>query len=189
MASWVDETSKILQRIYGRRDSEMFRDPVPWEALGLVDYLSVVKKPMDLGTVRSKLNAGSYASEDECAADIRLIWHNAMLYNAPGAAVYVKAKTLSEAFEAQWGTYRKNDAQRPATQTEFTEFAEKCYRLDPDELGRLMTFLEKNCPSALVKKKDTSEVEVNVDLISGKAFREADKFVNQRLAAVLADGT
>tara|TARA_A100001015_G_scaffold193432_1_gene215559 strand:+ start:2033 stop:2611 length:579 start_codon:yes stop_codon:yes gene_type:complete len=182
-AAWQEETSKLLQRIYNRRDSEMFRDPVPWEALGLVDYLSVVKQPMDLGTVRSKLNGGEYANEDECVADIRLIWHNAMLYNAPGAAVYVKAKTLSEAFEAQWSTYRKNDAQRPASQQEMTEFSEKCYKLEPDDLGALMQLLETKCPSCLVKKKETNEVEVNVDLISGKAFREAERFVTSKLNA------
>lgn len=178
---WLEETSKILQRIYNRRDSEMFREPVPWEALGLVDYLSVVKEPMDLGTVKSKLNAGDYNSEDECVADIRLVWHNAMLYNAPGAAVYVKAKTLSEAFEAQWSTYRKNDASRPASQDEMTDFSKKCYKLGPDELGGLMALLETKCPSCLVKKKETNEVEVNVDLISGIAFREAEKYVAAQL--------
>ena len=180
---WQEETSKILTRIWNRKDSEMFREPVPWEALGLVDYLSVIKKPMDLGTVREKLAAGKYANEDDCVADIRLIWHNAMLYNAPGAAVYVKAKSLSEAFESQWSLVRKHDAQRPATQTEMTSLAEKCYKIDPEELGKLLEMLERSCPSCLVKKKETNEVEVNVDLISGKVFREAEKFINDRLRA------
>ena len=58
-ANWHEECTKILARIYNRRDSEMFREPVPWEALGLVDYLSVVKTPMDLGTVKEKLSSGS----------------------------------------------------------------------------------------------------------------------------------
>ena len=178
---WREETGKILQRIYNRRDSEMFREPVPWEALGLVDYLSVVKRPMDLGTVKSKLNAGEYKNEDECVADIRLVWHNAMLYNAPGAAVYVKAKTLSEAFESQWSTYRKNDASRPASQEEMAEFSKKCYKLDPDELGTLMRLLEVKCPSCLVKKKETNEIEVNVDLISGQAFRDAETYMKSVL--------
>ena len=180
-ANWQDETSKILNRIYNRKDSEMFRDPVPWEALGLVDYLSVVKTPMDLGTVKEKLSSGKYMNEDECVADIRLIWHNAMLYNAPGAAVYVKAKSLSEAFESQWALFRKHDAQRPATQQEMTSLAEKCYKIDPEDLGKLLELLERSCPSCLVKKKDTNEVEVNVDLISGKVFRDAEKFINDRL--------
>ena len=183
--NWHEECTKILARIYNRRDSEMFREPVPWEALGLVDYLSVVKTPMDLGTVKEKLSSGKYQNEDECVADIRLIWHNAMLYNAPGAAVYVKAKSLSEAFESQWALFRKNDAQRPATQQEMTSLAEKCYKIDPEELGKLLEMLERSCPSCLVKKKETNEVEVNVDLISGKVFRDAEKFIDDRLNGAL----
>jgi hypothetical protein len=56
-----------------------------------------------------------------------------------------------------------------------------CYKLETDDLGALMQLLEAKCPSCLVKKKETNEVEVNVDLISGKAFREAERFVLSKL--------
>ena len=49
----------------------------------LTDYLSVVKRPMDLGTVRSKLDA--YATADAFAADVRLVYENSIAYCAsPG---------------------------------------------------------------------------------------------------------
>ena len=79
---------------------EMFRDPVPWEALGLVDHLSV-EDAYGPGHGEGKAEQWQYMNEDECVADIRLIWHNAMLYNV----VYVKAKSLSEAFESQWALF------------------------------------------------------------------------------------
>lgn len=169
--------TKILARIIARRDSEMFREAVPYVEMGLTDYLDVVKVPMDLGTVRAKLEGKTYQTEDECAEDIRRIWRNAMLYNAPGAVVYVKAKTLSEFFEAQWSAFCEQDKNRAPQQTELQEFADKCYKINPDALGKVLKMLEKDSPACLVKKPQSNEVEVNVDLIKGSVFRQVDAFV------------
>ena len=129
---------KILARIFARRDSELFREPVPFAELGLTDYLSVVQTPMDLGTVRAKLESHKYNSEAECAEDIRLIWYNAMLFNAPGAMVYVKAKALSEYFETQWASFCAIDNNKPPTTQELQAFAENCYRVSADDLGQIL---------------------------------------------------
>jgi len=176
--AWEDELVKIIARIFAKRDSELFREPVPYAELGLVDYLTVVKTPMDLGTVRSKLDGHLYNSENECAEDIRLIWYNAMLYNAPGAAVYVKAKILSEYWEAQWATFCHGsaDLNRPPEKSELQAFAENCYRISPNELGQVLSMLERESPSCLLKKADSKEVEVNVDLINGRVFKAVSEF-------------
>jgi hypothetical protein len=34
---------KIVTKIIARKDSEIFREPVPWEEIGLTDYLQIVK--------------------------------------------------------------------------------------------------------------------------------------------------
>ena len=36
--------------------------------------IQIVKKMMDLGTVKKKLERGQYNNAAECAADIRLVW-------------------------------------------------------------------------------------------------------------------
>jgi len=41
-------------------DSVEFRNPVDWKTYGLLDYPVVIKKPMDLGTVKKNLNNNSY---------------------------------------------------------------------------------------------------------------------------------
>jgi hypothetical protein len=135
---WEEDVGKILARIFTRRDSELFREPVPYEELGLTDYLTVVTTPMDLGTVRSKLESHKYTNELECAEDIRRIWENAMLYNAPGALVYVKAKSLSEYFESQWLAVCAKDSNRPPLAHELQTFAENCYRISADDLGQIL---------------------------------------------------
>ena len=43
--------------------------------------------PMDLGTVRERLNAGEYSMPGEFTSDIELIFKNAKIYNAKGSEV------------------------------------------------------------------------------------------------------
>lgn len=178
---WEGEVSKILTKIWAKRESELFREPVDWEALGLVDYLVVIKTPMDLGTVRKKIDRGEYRKMEECASDIRLIWANSMLYNAPGSMVYNRAKTLSDYWESQWASFCKDDVERPPTTEEMQQWAENCHKISQDELGKILSILESICPQSLVKKYDSNEVEVNVDLIGGKTFREVKNHVDSIL--------
>ena len=39
-------------------------------------YLEIVTHPMDLGTVKRKLERREYASPDDFAADVRLVFQN-----------------------------------------------------------------------------------------------------------------
>ena len=109
---WDEELTRIVIKLINRRDTEPFRQRVPWEELGLNDYLHVVKCPMDLGTVKNNLIKKKYSKPEECAADIRLIWHNCMSYNAPNSKFYNLAKSLSEVWEKEWaaslGMYYNN---------------------------------------------------------------------------------
>lgn len=45
------------------------------------DYLSVITRPMDLGTVRRKLEERQYSRAEHVAADVRLVFANSRLYN------------------------------------------------------------------------------------------------------------
>jgi hypothetical protein len=79
----------------------LFNIPVDPVALGLADYHDVVKKPMDLGTIKVKLHAIAYESRRQVADDIRLVFDNAMTYNPPHNAVHAAAKGLLAFFEDQ----------------------------------------------------------------------------------------
>ncbi|CAM9482489.1 unnamed protein product, partial [Heterosigma akashiwo] len=67
---------------------------VDYKGLGLPDYPKVIKKPMDLGTVKANLKKGVYNDAQECADDIRLIWSNCMAYNEDGSEVYLMAERM-----------------------------------------------------------------------------------------------
>ena len=64
---------KLVCALLSRPESEPFREPLDWKALGLHDYPKIVKKPMDLGTVKKKLEKGVYSGIEAVATDIRLV--------------------------------------------------------------------------------------------------------------------
>ena len=78
---------EILESIKKLKSASIFLEPVDYDGLGLKDYLDVIKKPMDLGTIETKLDDGDYQSNEEFAEDMKLIWKNAMTYNVPDSEV------------------------------------------------------------------------------------------------------
>lgn len=49
--------------------------------LQVPDYAEVIKKPMDLSTVLSKIDLHQYGTVKEFLEDVDLIWQNALEYN------------------------------------------------------------------------------------------------------------
>jgi Bromodomain len=43
---------------------------------GLTDYPIIVKKPMDLGTIKKKIKKKEYSTIQEAADDVQLVWKN-----------------------------------------------------------------------------------------------------------------
>jgi hypothetical protein len=123
---WIEEVKNVIKTLFTKRESELFSEPVPWESLGLYDYLDIVKVPMDLGTVLKNLENKKYFKIEDCVADIRLIWNNSLLYNLPGSKVYIIAKFMSTTFE-QLITI-KDDNKKPPNSDELTTFGENCHK-------------------------------------------------------------
>ncbi|CAM9629715.1 unnamed protein product [Ascophyllum nodosum] len=95
---------KIIDSLLASADSIAFREPVDWRGLGLHDYPVVIKNPMDLGTVKLRLQQGAYSGADVFAADVRLIWDNCRTYNCGGVPrkLHKAADVLSKRFEARF---------------------------------------------------------------------------------------
>lgn len=167
-------------------NTEPFREPVDWESLGLFDYPQVIKKPMDLGLVKKKMNDGKYKSIHDAAEDVRLIWKNCMTYNADGSDFYLLAETMSKKFEEKYGKLLKEqnvpegggafELEEPSIEEKRT-FAKSLYKITKEELGQIITDLDQKCPKALKKNSAEDEVEINVDFISPAVFHEVMQFV------------
>ncbi|KAK7096829.1 CREB-binding protein-like isoform X2 [Littorina saxatilis] len=91
-----------LEKLY-RQDPESlpFRQPVDPVLLAIPDYYDIVKKPMDLATVKRKLDTGQYNYPWEYVNDVWLMFDNAWLYNRKTSRVYKYCSKLAEVFEAE----------------------------------------------------------------------------------------
>lgn len=65
----------------------------------LQDYHRVIKQPIDLGTIRKRLENNYYWSGKECIQDLNTMFSNCYVYNnKPGEHVVVMAQTLEKLF-------------------------------------------------------------------------------------------
>ncbi|OEL38874.1 Transcription factor GTE4 [Dichanthelium oligosanthes] len=96
------KSSSLLSQLMKHKFGWVFNKPVDPVELGLHDYFTIIKHPMDLGTIRVRFSQGQYRNPREFADDVRLTFHNAMTYNPKGHDVHFMAEQLSEIFEAQW---------------------------------------------------------------------------------------
>lgn len=78
-----------LEKLF-RQDPESipFRQPVDPQTLGIPDYFEIVKRPMDLSTIKRKLDIGQYTDPWEYVDDVWLMFDNAWLYNRKTSRVY-----------------------------------------------------------------------------------------------------
>jgi E1A/CREB-binding protein len=90
---------EVLKVLQAHKDGWVFNAPVDPVELGLPDYFEVVKKPMDLGTIRKKLENGVYTQISVFGEHVNLTFDNAMLYNPEGSVVYKMAKDMKAEFE------------------------------------------------------------------------------------------
>ncbi|CAN0581207.1 unnamed protein product, partial [Ectocarpus sp. 12 AP-2014] len=89
-----------LRAIRGK--SEWFNEPVDYVGLNLPEYTTIIKRPMDLGTVKSKLESGEYKNTVEFAHEVRLVFSNACRYNSDETSdVHIAARHLLHVFDAK----------------------------------------------------------------------------------------
>uniref|UniRef100_A0A4W6CZL3 Bromodomain-containing protein 2 n=1 Tax=Lates calcarifer TaxID=8187 RepID=A0A4W6CZL3_LATCA len=97
--------SDILKEMLSKRHYAYawpFYTPVDAVALGLHDYHDVIAQPMDLSTIRKKMDQRDYANAKEFAADVRLMFSNCYKYNPPSHEVVYMARKLQDIFEARY---------------------------------------------------------------------------------------
>lgn len=145
----------ILDNLIASKVAEIFLEPVPWESLGLTDYLEVVKTPMDLGTIKKRLEAHQYASFEGFKNDVTLVINNCKIYNPRNSDVHKMGIKLEREFEKQVskavkksGGTGKINLKVPSAE-EKDKFCKTVYTLRAIELGKIIEMLDELCPSEL----------------------------------------
>ncbi|CAL3968472.1 unnamed protein product [Diplocarpon coronariae] len=79
-----------------------FQTPVDPVALNIPTYFTVIKKPMDLSTMESKLKNSAYSNANEFEKDMRLMITNCLKFNPPGNVVHNIGRAMERLFDEQW---------------------------------------------------------------------------------------
>ncbi|CAG0883026.1 unnamed protein product [Darwinula stevensoni] len=97
--------NEILKDLFSKKHSGYawpFYKPVDVSLLGLHDYHEIIKHPMDLSTVKVKMDGREYKTAAEFAADVRMIFTNCYKYNPPDHDVVQMARRLQDVFEMKY---------------------------------------------------------------------------------------
>ena len=160
-AEQVDSSKWILAKLEKQSESISFVDPVDFQALDLPDYPTVITSPMDLGTVRVKLEEGLYMTIAEVMADLQLIWDNCKTYNSADSLIVCHAKKLERIALKWYAQYREDSSEEespveaPVTFEELVDLAETIRR------GNKEVWREVLCEVA--KEKPTAQREWNAE--------------------------
>nr|XP_043637649.1 transcription factor GTE10-like [Erigeron canadensis] len=103
----MKQCEMLLKKLMAHDFGWAFNTPVDAVAWNVPDYYTVIQHPMDLGTVKTKLNSGNYADPLAFASDVRLTFKNAMKYNPPGNRFHTMADKMNKFFEPKWKAIEK----------------------------------------------------------------------------------
>lgn len=89
----------ILVRLKRNGNAGPFLQPVDPIALGIPDYAEKIQNPMDISTIKKKLESGVYKSPDDFNNDMLLMFNNCYTYNGPGSVVHEMGKDLQKSYD------------------------------------------------------------------------------------------
>jgi bromodomain-containing factor 1 len=95
----------ILRELFKKSNAEFmfpFMEPVDIVKLKIPDYPKIVKRPMDVGTIRTKLESDEYENVSHFEADKRLVLRNCYKFNSPDNPVHQMGKRFEALFNEKW---------------------------------------------------------------------------------------
>uniref|UniRef100_H2LQA0 Bromodomain-containing protein 2 n=1 Tax=Oryzias latipes TaxID=8090 RepID=H2LQA0_ORYLA len=88
----------VLKSLWRHHFAWPFHEPVDAAKLNLPDYHKIIKTPMDMGTIRKRLENNYYRSASECMQDFNAMFTNCYIYNKPTDDIVLMAQSLEKAF-------------------------------------------------------------------------------------------
>ncbi|KAI8597334.1 hypothetical protein EDD21DRAFT_327148, partial [Dissophora ornata] len=107
-AEHLKQCRKVWRKMFNHRSSAHFRMPVDPVAENIPNYFLIVKRPMDLSTIKGNLDNGKYANLQGYEEDVRLMLSNCFKFNPIGSYVYTEGQELETVFENEWAGVLEN---------------------------------------------------------------------------------
>ncbi|KAJ2959121.1 hypothetical protein NQZ79_g5409 [Umbelopsis isabellina] len=151
--------SRLLDTFVKRDAYGFFLEPV--DTTLVLDYLKVIKQPMDLSTMRKKLENNEYPDMDAFKKDFQLICSNAKIYNAPDTLYWKNADKL----EGYGVRAIDREAERVNYDTPI-EVAPTPPALDRRKSTITIRHPQSNAPVPFIAKRDSVvKIEEDVDIL------------------------
>uniref|UniRef100_H2SN70 Bromo domain-containing protein n=1 Tax=Takifugu rubripes TaxID=31033 RepID=H2SN70_TAKRU len=88
----------VVKSLWRHHYAWPFYEPVDAVGLGLADYHKIITSPMDLGTIKKRLENNYYWTASECLQDFNTMFTNCYIYNKPTDDIVLMALTLEKIF-------------------------------------------------------------------------------------------
>lgn len=107
----------VMKSVWKHQFSWPFQQPVDAKKLNLPDYHKIIKQPMDLGTIKKRLENNYYWTSREAIQDFNTMFTNCYVYNKPGEDVVVMAQALEKLFISKVQLMPKDEEEIEAPST------------------------------------------------------------------------
>ncbi|KAM5147827.1 bromodomain testis-specific protein [Mantella aurantiaca] len=88
----------VLKALWKHNFSWPFQQPVDAAKLNLPDYYRIIKNPMDLSTIRKRLEYNYFTNAMDCMKDFNTMFTNCYIYNKPGDDIVLMGQELEKVF-------------------------------------------------------------------------------------------
>jgi len=92
--AWKAELMRVWKNIASHKYAGPFKQPVAIDEAP--DYDIIIKRRMDLSTIKKRLEDGIITTTTEFYRDLLLMFQNALIYNTKDSDVYIMASKLKE---------------------------------------------------------------------------------------------
>jgi hypothetical protein len=169
----MHQCKKILREIQRHPDAGPFLLPVDVHEYPM--YSRIVARPMDLGSIHTKLCRGEYFSPDDLQQDVRLVWHNCRRFNPEGHPLLRSVDLLESIFNRRYNKLFEDSQSRKQQDSEDAQTKPLQQRIDilKQELQQLRTD-----PSLTVDKAKVQEVKSDEPLGFGD-IRKLTQMINE----------
>ncbi|OMH83849.1 SWR1 complex bromodomain subunit bdf1 [Zancudomyces culisetae] len=166
-----------------------FYEPVDYKALNIPSYPKIIKNPMDLGTVKTKLASGAYKTPSDFHSDVLLIFTNCYKFNPPNHPVHQAGKDLEKVFNAKWAAMYPDlatsshdvemDKTGGASANDLSidqkrELSVVIETLPPERLVVALEIIQSGYPEMIEEKE---EIELDIDVLDKKALKKLYDYV------------
>lgn len=103
----------VMKAVWKHHFAWPFQNPVDTIKLRLPDYHKIIRHPMDLGTIKKRLENCYYFCAKECIHDFKTMFTNCYVYNKPAEDVVLMAQTLEKLFLNKLADMPKEEAELP----------------------------------------------------------------------------